>query len=220
MFCSLFLEPLLGSGILFIIKILLMVSKLLITQVILSHRLSSFCFFSPHCMTASNNISGEGWEDNVVRERSLRLNERGFIFILGNVSWSPSPGISAALALVWSWTGSTPESHGCYWEMLQVQLLDAEGTSGGWTGDEECCESELEAGVCLCDGCLGPCNTVNPMSSESTSWDPRNHEADFKTMFSTKKSIIFSLLSAILILQSACGNLSFKLFLFPQVFDQ
>lgn len=34
-----------------------------------------------------------------------------------------------------------------------------------------------------------------------------------------QKSIIFSLLSAILILQSACGNLSFKLFLFPQVFD-
>lgn len=33
----------------------------------------------------------------------------------------------------------------------------------------------------------GFCNTVSPMSSESTSWDPRNHEADFKTMLCTKK---------------------------------
>lgn len=35
-----------------------------------------------------------------------------------------------------------------------------------------------------------------------------------------QESTIFSLLFAILILQSACGNLSFKLFLFPQVLDQ
>lgn len=58
------------------------------------------------------------------------------------------------------------------------------------------------------------------MSSESTSWDPRNHEADFKNHVVDKKVQFFSLLSAILILQIACGNLPLKLFLFPQVFDQ
>lgn len=67
---------------------------------------------------------------------------------------------------------------------------------------------------CLCDWGFeqGICNTVNPMSFESTSWDPRNHEADFKTLLCRKKYIFFPLFSAILILQSACGNFLLSFF--------
>lgn len=42
------------------------------------------------------NISREGWGDNVRGREVSDVNEGGFI--LGNVS--PSPGVSAALALV------------------------------------------------------------------------------------------------------------------------
>lgn len=114
MLCSLFLKLLLGSGILFIIKILLWWCasySLLRLLSNIDNILHSFYSFSPHCMAAPYNISGESLGDSVVRGREVSdVNEGGFN--LGNASWSPSPGISAALALVWSWTDTTPQSHG------------------------------------------------------------------------------------------------------------
>lgn len=53
------------------------------------------------------------------------------------------------------------------------------------------------------------------MSSKSTTWHPRNHKADFKTIF-YKNNFKKSLVSTILILPGACGNLSCKLFLAPE----
>lgn len=106
------------------------------------------------------------------------------------------------------------------WVMLRNAAgasLGCRGTSGGSAGDEESWESEFEA-VCV----MGAWRFVTPSIPnllKAPLGIPEIMKLTLKPCFVQKKSN-FSLLSAILILQSACGNLSFQLFLFPQVFDQ
>lgn len=146
---------------------------------------------SLYCITASYNISGRLRGQCCEGERRLRFKWRRFYFgkcVLVSIHLSQQ---------LWLW-----------FEGGQIQPLNL-------TGDvEKCCRciswmhgenfwwlnrrwrilwAWVRSWFCLCDWGFeqGICNTVNPMSFESTSWDPRNHEADFKTLLCRKKYIFF-----------------------------